>query len=306
MMAIPFAMTPIDMTAPFRPPSVTAHAKINLTLNVTGRDAAGYHKLVSAVCFTDFGDKLTISASQGTTEISYSGPFADELKKAGGDSLLAQAAQVAQNTESHHIQLEKNIPLGGGLGGGSADAAAYLRFLSQTWPCDEKAALRDKSLILGADVPACFDNQCHIMTGRGELAHDIEAPQGDYPFMVITNPLCHANTAAVFGEFAASQKAFSDNSAPDCAALITAGAWHDLLHIGNDLMPAACRLYPQIATLLDEMAQAGAALGDGFIGHSMSGSGASCFALLQDADAASAYHSILTKRGIWAVMTRFF
>ena len=282
-----------------------ANAKINLTLSVTGRDDDGYHQLVSAVCFTDFGDRLTIIPADDN-RLSYQGPFAAALEEAGGDTLLAAAADLAQTTQRHHITLEKNIPLGGGLGGGSADAAAYLRYLSADWPVVKQSALRDACLRLGADVPACFDNQCHIMAGRGEQAHGVSINPDNHPVMVLTNPLCHADTGAVFGAFAQSAKGFSYHKPADIAALISQGAWADVIAIGNDLTSAACQRYPQIGQLLDEMAQAGRALGDDFIAHAMSGSGASCFALLRDRDAADAYHKSLIKKNIWAHVTGFF
>lgn len=282
-----------------------ANAKVNLTLSVTGRDEDGYHQLVSAVCFTDFGDALTIMPAD-ENRLSYQGAFARQLEQAGGDTLFAAAADLADSRLLHHITLEKNIPLGGGLGGGSADAAAYLRYLSADWPAAKISALRDASVRLGADVPACFDNMCHIMAGRGEQAHAVSLMTDNHPVMVLTNPLCHADTGAVFGAFAKSGDGISECNPADIAALITKGAWADVMAIGNDLTHAACQLYPQIGQLLDEMAQAGTMIGDDFIAHAMTGSGASCFALLQNRDAAQAYQKSLAEKNIWAKVTDFF
>ena len=282
-----------------------AHAKINLTLSVTGRDEDGYHQLVSAVCFTDFGDKLSITLAD-ENRLSYEGPFASQLEQAGGDTLLAAAAHLVGTTPSHHITLEKNIPLGGGLGGGSADAAAYLRYLSANWPAGKITALRDASLRLGADVPACFDNICHIMSGHGEQAHAVSLRSDNHPVMVLTNPQCHADTGAVFSAYAKSETGFSKNRPADIAALISQGAWAEVMAIGNDLTTAACQLYPEIGQLLDEMAQLSTRFGADFIAHGMSGSGASCFALLHDEEAAHAYQRALADKDIWAQVTRFF
>lgn len=285
--------------------SLIAHAKINLTLSVTGRNEDGYHQLVSAVCFTGFGDRLTITPADENS-LSYQGPFASQLEQAGGDTLLAAAAHLAGTTPSHHIMLEKNIPLGGGLGGGSADAAAYLRYLSADWPAAKITALRDASLRLGADVPACFDNMCHIMSGRGEQAHTVSLKPDNHPVMVLTNPQCHADTGAVFSAYAKSAAGFTHSKPADIAGLISQGAWADVMAIGNDLTTAACQLYPEIGQLLDEMAQLSTRFGADFIAHGMSGSGASCFALLQDRDAAHAYQKALADKMIWAQVTDFF
>lgn len=287
-----------------KPITLICHAKVNLSLTITGRDAGGYHELISAVCFTSFGDSIRISpASQH--KISYEGPFADALQQAGGDSLMRRAAMLAGSDEAHHIHLNKQIPLGGGLGGGSADAAAYLRYLSAHFSAKDKARLRKRAEVLGADVPACFDNHAHIMAGRGGTSYAINLPD-HLPVMVITNPLIHSDTGAVFAHYAAQSKAFGDITPHQISALFKKGAWGEIMAIGNDLTSAACQLYPQIQDLLDEMAQIGKDIGDDFIAAQMSGSGASCFALLQDRMAAKTYCEKLIQKGIWAVATDLF
>lgn len=299
--------------------AIQAPAKINLTLSVTGRDEAGYHKLVSAVGFTDFSDKLHIQQKtddkQGQDKVKITGPFAQELANAGGDSLLAGALTLARDKASdygyepiasHNLTLDKQIPLGGGLGGGSADAAAYLRHLSKDWSQTDKQYLKEASVALGADVPACFDNHCHIMAGIGERAHYQQLDTDKFPWMVITNPSCHADTTSVFQAFADSSQTFTTIKPSDLLTLISDNRWAEMLAIGNDLTKAACHLYPQIANLLEVMSDKGLRLGSDFIGHSMSGSGASCFALLKDEAAAKAYHDYVADTGVWSVVTRFF
>lgn len=286
------------------PVTLTCHAKVNLCLAITARDTDGYHELVSAVCFTSFGDKITISPA-AAHKISYEGPFAKALQQAGGDSLMQQTAALAGQKEAHHILLNKQIPLGGGLGGGSADAAAYLRYLSAHLSEKDKAQLRASAEALGADVPACFDNHAHIMAGRGAQSYPIEMPD-NLPVMVITNPLIHSDTGAVFARYAQSSLPFRDITAQQISALFKKAAWGDIMAIGNDLTNAACQLYPQIDTLLYEMGEAGKQIGDDFIAAQMTGSGASCFALLQDEKAAKTYCEKLTEKGIWAVVTDLF
>ena len=309
---------------PNTPPAhtISASAKINLTLSVTGRDDKGYHKLVSAVAFTDFGDKLHLhDASDMRLDIN--GPFASELHCASqphddkADNLLFHAHKLAKNyaqsaglplPSCHHISLEKHIPIGGGLGGGSADAAAYLRFLSATWGEGHITALRDLSVTLGADVPACFDNHSHIMAGIGEAPTRIApSPSSkDWPFMVITNPHCHGDTASVFKAYALSQTRFSQKTPKEIADIMSQEDWDRLFAIGNDLTDAACHLYPEIGTLLFEMGDLGRELGSAFIGHAMSGSGASCFALFTTDYSARSFQQACQERGFWSVQTRFF
>lgn len=293
---------------------IIAPAKINLTLSITGRNEANYHQLISAVCFTDFGDKLIITPTKRTPHTVLSGPFAAALEEAGGDHLIASAYNIAQqiraDINSYQVQIEKHIPLGGGLGGGSADAAAFLRALSASWSDDEKQILRSHLATLGADVPACFDNKMHVMSQALDIPHTPlvtkHDPGEDRPIMVITNPLIHADTASVFAAYAQSHKHYSTVSADTISHLLHEGAWQDLLEIGNDLTLAACELYPQINTLLTEMSQSHMMGKQDLLGTAMSGSGASCFALLSDDDAAQAYVRMLENKGIWCQKTRFF
>lgn len=292
--------------------SVTAHAKINLTLAITGRDEAGYHQLVSAVCFTSFGDKMLLhpTAAHKAPETTLTGPFSEALLQQGGDRLIQAAYELARSLSddvaSYDISLAKHIPLGGGLGGGSADAAAYLREITRHWPETKRADIRDQLVRLGADVPACFDNQMHVMSARGETAYHMSAPEEGRPVMIITNPLCHADTKDIFTAYAASQPVYSDITPQQLGAVMAQGSWQELLSFGNDLTSAACACYPQIEALLAEMAQIGQALGPAYIGAQMTGSGASCFALIETEDAAKHYLDALHAKNIWAQMTSFF
>ena len=298
---------------------IIAPAKINLTLSITGRNETNYHQLISAVCFTDFGDKLMITPTKKTSHTILSGPFAAALEEAGGDHLIASAYNIARqiraDIDAYQVQIEKHIPLGGGLGGGSADAAAFLRALSAQWSDDEKRTLRSHLATLGADVPACFDNQMHVMTQAIDMPlspllpkdhHDKDEGQEKRPIMVITNPLIHADTASVFAAYAQSNKSYSDIETQTVTHLLHQGAWQDLLEIGNDLTAAACQIYPQIDMLLNEMSQSHMMGKQDLLGTAMSGSGASCFALLSDDDAAQAYVRMLENKGIWCQKTRFF
>lgn len=301
--------------------TILAPAKVNVTLSVTGRDEAGYHKLVSAVVFTSFGDHIHLTPSSHTAKdphaasamtMSLSGPFAEALHNAGGDDLIQQALALASemnsasdNYDVYDVALEKNIPLGGGLGGGSADAGAILRHVSCDLSEKQTAILRQKSLSLGADVPVCFDSFPQIMTGKGEVAHPVQLSD-DVPFIVLANPHCHANTKEIFAQFHHIKQPYHPIEAADVANILASSDWQNLFEIGNDLTKPACDLYPEITALLDEMSGLGSAYQDDFIGRAMSGSGASCFALFHDLDAAKAYAQKLREKGLWAVASRFY
>ena len=110
-----------------------APAKVNLSLNITGRRADGYHDLISFAAFTSYADKLTISDDK-PTGLTISGPFAAELQKNLQDNLINKTRNAVLaagfKPQPHHIHLEKYIPISSGLGGGSSDVAAYLRCLA--------------------------------------------------------------------------------------------------------------------------------------------------------------------------------
>ena len=284
---------------------IKAPAKVNLNLAVTGRTADGYHELLSLVVFTAFGDEMQI-APASHHEVQLSGAFAPHLAAAGGEQLLSKAALLFQEItaikQAYHITLDKQIPLGGGLGGGSADAGAFLRFLCDEYQLDnsQKQKLRKASVALGADVPACFDSQMQIMSSLGETASYCKAPS-DMPVIVLVNPACHADTKAVFTAFADAKMPFSHLTQDKLASWAEAGEWDHILKAGNDLTKIAKRLYPAIDEMLKEMNRQGQKYKSDFIGASMTGSGASAFALFQNHETAKAYEADLRQKGLWAV-----
>ena len=285
-----------------------APAKLNLTLSITGRDEAGYHQLVSLAGFTEFGDNLTISPQDTNAphQLSVAGPFATRLQP-DADNLIFKALSLYEEMTGHrnhyHMSLDKRIPLGGGLGGGSADAACLLRYLSRNDEPALKEALREASVTLGADVPACFDSCLHVMMAKGEDACDVSPPE-TLPYVILTNPGCHADTASVFAKYKERGQPFQESDPHHIAALAERGEWQALLAIGNDLTDAACALYPPIKDMLATCQQIGQEVGEDFIGSAMTGSGASGFALLATEEAAKRYHSRLSELRIWHVMTK--
>ncbi|WP_456237667.1 GHMP family kinase ATP-binding protein, partial [Geminicoccus flavidas] len=153
--------------------SELAPAKINLDLLVTGRRLDGYHELDSLVVFAPVGDRLEFApASGGGLSLEVSGPFAPAVPRDGSNLVLRAAELLARRTGtalSGQIRLDKQLPVGGGLGGGSADAAAALRLLDRV--CGTKlgnARLRELGAELGADVPVCVYARPARMRGLGE------------------------------------------------------------------------------------------------------------------------------------------
>lgn len=249
-----------------------APGKLNLFLHVVGRRADGYHLLQTVFRFLDFGDSLSFAPRQDdrivlATPLPGVPPDQDLCVRAA--RTLQQAAGLKLGVE---IRLVKRLPIGGGLGGGSSDAATTLLALNHLWATGLKSAeLRELGLTLGADVPIFIHGHAAFAEGIGERLVDVDLPPAWY--LVLVPPLA-VPTARIFG---------AADLRRDTPA-ISATAWRPGMG-GNDLEPVACRLYPQVAAHLDWLRRFGTAR--------MSGSGACVFAEFSSAAAAQAAHAHL-------------
>ena len=281
---------------------INAPAKFNLCLQVLKKREDGYHELLSFAGFTRFGDRLSVCV-QPQDKMEYEGPFADALIRAGGDSLCKKLCrglrEAGYDLPPLHIRLEKNIPLGGGLGGGSTDAAALLRLISdkilpQTLSSEE---VLDQAAQIGADVPVCLYPGWQIMTGTGTKRQPVSlAVDSDIPvYVVLANPGLPLSTADIF----TSLSEYSVSAESQLADYIQQGNLEKIIAIGNDLTAPAVARYPEIARLIEVLGQPH----NGFIGAGMSGSGSSCFALTTDKSSAQSLAQSLKKKGIWAHTT---
>lgn len=174
-----------------------APAKVNLALHLTGLRADGYHLLESLVVFADVGD--TVTATPGTDlSLSVGGPFANGVP-VDGSNLVLRAAELLRDlrgvTAGATIHLDKHLPHGGGIGGGSSDAAATLRVLAEVWGVSPLSA--QESLPLGADVPVCLcAPKPMFMSGIGD---DLRPAQGvPKGWLVLVNPGVMVPTGPVF------------------------------------------------------------------------------------------------------------
>jgi 4-diphosphocytidyl-2-C-methyl-D-erythritol kinase len=273
---------------------VIAPAKINLFLHVTGKNDIGYHLLQSLVAFADVGDRIEIAESEQFS-LTASGPFAAAVETENNSVLSAvRAMHDTFGTPEHFaIKLEKNIPAGAGLGGGSADAAAIVRALIEMYRLtpDEKQ-LDNLLLSLGADVPVCFKARSVMMEGIGEILSPCPLP-GALPAVLV-----YPGMPCPTGEI------FQKRSAGLSAALPPPGPWDSqdqlikwLNETKNDLSDAALPVVPEIKTVLDALSsQEGFALGR------MSGSGSACFGLFENEKAArTAAENLKAKNPGWWV-----
>ncbi|WP_027256435.1 4-(cytidine 5'-diphospho)-2-C-methyl-D-erythritol kinase [Leisingera aquimarina] len=247
---------------------VFAPAKINLTLHVTGRRADGYHLLDSLVVFADTGDLLQLDPGPELA-LEVSGLFEGGVP-ADQRNLVWKAAAGAGWTG--RISLNKHLPHGAGIGGGSSDAAAVLRALSR-----QGCGFPDElPLSLGADVPVCMAARAARMQGIGEQVTPVDLPE---LHALLVNPGAHVPTGMVFCELASRSNPPMPQDIPAFAAAADCAAW--LGEQRNDLEAAAIRVAPEIERVLSDLRSSRNALL-----ARMSGSGATCFALYPSKKAA--------------------
>ncbi|WP_298858133.1 4-(cytidine 5'-diphospho)-2-C-methyl-D-erythritol kinase [uncultured Sulfitobacter sp.] len=249
-----------------------APAKVNLTLHVTRQRDDGYHLLDSLVVFADVGDRLWLDEGE-VMRMQITGPFANGVPT-DERNLVWRAAELAGI--KGHITLEKNLPHGAGLGGGSADAAALLR--SQFGHLVKDGIGLAGALSLGADVPVCMSAAPQRMRGIGdELSMIWPVPQCN---IVLANPGVAVPTGAVFDGLETKENA-AMGAFDGCEDLADLIVW--LRDQRNDLEAPARAVAPTIGRVLEE-------LGDAMLAR-MSGSGSTCFGIYPDrikAEAAAA------------------
>ncbi|GLR14031.1 4-diphosphocytidyl-2-C-methyl-D-erythritol kinase [Chitinimonas prasina] len=234
-----------------------APAKLNLFLHVIGRRSDGYHLLQTVFRLIDHGDTLHIA-------IDHSGEIVHENPLPGvpaEQDLIIRAARLLQQASGSRLgcrlRLDKRLPMGGGLGGGSSDAATTLMALNHLWGTRfSREQLQALGLQLGADVPVFIFGRDAFAEGVGEALQPICLPNQWY---VVLIPPVSVPTAEIF-----SDPCLTRNSEP----IIMAAFPNEQMH--NDLQAVAVRKYPIIADHLAWLSQFGNAM--------MTGSGACVFA----------------------------
>ncbi len=269
--------------------SLSAPAKINLYLEVVGRRPDGYHDLRSVVVPVSLADRLEFEKTDSIVETSVTCigiPIAADPGLADSRKNLATRAALLlkEKTGCKHgarIRIEKHIPVAGGLGGGSSDAAATLTGLNHLWEtglsCVELAKL---AAGLGSDIPALVHGQAVCMNGIGERVKPILPKTADGRrdgwWMLIVNPGFGVSTRDVYARYA------SPLTSPPARLkkVISAVAEGDLgmaaSNLFNSLEAVVFRKYPLLEMIAGALAKAGA------LGVLLSGSGASIFALARD------------------------
>ncbi len=282
-----------------------APAKINLALHVVGRRADGYHTLDTLVAFADLGDRLTALPAPDDEPVSVAveGPFADALRAAGpAESNLvlkaarALAAALGRPANGLRVVLDKQLPLGAGLGGGSADAAAALRLLNRAWaPGLSETRLAAIAVTLGADVPMCLASLPARATGTGEKLSPQRLPS--LP-LVLAYPGESVSTGAVFRRFRPPFDAPLMALPAELPGPRQVADW--LRATTNGLRHAARAELQEIGHVLGALA-----MDPGCLFAQMTGSGSACYGLFPRRDLAerAAARMAATHPGWWVVAT---
>ena len=255
--------------------SFPAPAKLNLFLHVVGRRPDGYHLLQSVFRLIDRHDTLHLSPNQD-------GRIRRMQDVAGvpeEQDLCIRAAKLLQahtgTSQGVDIRIDKRLPMGGGLGGGSSDAATVLLALNRLWSLQlSRQELLSLGLQLGADVPFFLFGRNAWAEGIGEQLQAVSLPPAWY---VVLTPDAQVATAQIF----ASQELTRDTNPAKMAAFFKG-------YGRNDLEPVVCKQYPAVASALEWLRQFGDAR--------MSGSGASVFLECADEAEAQRIFSLKPKR----------
>ncbi len=279
------------------------HAKINLFLKLLGKRPDGFHELESLFAFLDLADELSVEIkntslqkdsvpraksrgwkinshpldfARGTessaASIEFTGEFASFIdpKKNLFTEILDFFSVKFGITKNLHIKIKKNIPVGGGLGGGSSNAASFMKILNEIFMLNlSKTELQKISLNFGSDIAFFFEDRASIVKGRGEIIENF--PEFEPISALLLHPKIHLSTKEVFQEFGGN---FSTKI--PTKELLKKDAIELINYLPNDLEKPAISIAPEVEEILTALKNFGANPAK------MSGSGASCFGIFFD------------------------
>jgi 4-diphosphocytidyl-2-C-methyl-D-erythritol kinase len=276
-----------------------APAKLNLFLHVTGRRSDGYHSLQTAFRMVDYGDTLHFSVRDDGVIARMN----DVPGVPAEQDLVIRAARLVQARSACslgvNIRVNKRLPMGGGLGGGSSDAATTMLALNKLWHLGlSRQALQTWALELGADVPFFIYGRTALAEGVGEDLKPLALPPAWY---VVIEPPVSVPTPEIFRDkgLTRDSEAVIISASPvgaDLQGAIQLSSQIIAKQTHNDLQPVACRLYPVVQDALDALAPYSS---EGFAPR-MSGSGACVFLpCIDQAQAEKVVRELTSKWRVW-------
>ena len=256
-----------------------AYAKINLSLEVTGKRDDGYHEIKTVLHTIDLADRLAFRPTERTS-LECNQPSLEEEH-----NLVLRTCRLIQEYTGHQggaaISLHKNIPIAAGLGGGSSNSAATFKALNELWGTNlEGSTLEDLALQLGSDIPFFLNGACALAQGKGEKLSPLPPVSGIWAVVATRSSEITDKTARLYSLLGESD--FSNGSATaELAERIRNGdvTLHDIRAAGmNTFERVAGQAFSGLDGLTERFLKAGA----GFV--RMSGSGPSLFTLTDDED----------------------
>ncbi|WP_404450801.1 4-(cytidine 5'-diphospho)-2-C-methyl-D-erythritol kinase [Virgibacillus necropolis] len=251
-----------------------APAKITLSVDVLGKRVDGYHDVEMVMTTVDLADRVALTS----LEVDYIDVSADNQYVPNDERNLAYKAALALKNKYHitrgvRIDIEKNIPVSAGLGGGSSDAAAVLRGLNKLWDLDiPLSELADLGASIGSDVPFCVYGSTALASGRGEIIEELSPPP--VTWAILAKPNIGVSTRVIF-----NQLTLENLPHPNTKRILEAINQQDFYklcdHVGNVLETVTTSLYPNVQRIKEKMVQAGSK------GVLMSGSGPTVVGLVE-------------------------
>jgi len=253
--------------------SIIAPAKLNLNLFIKGKNKNGYHLLESDICFLELTDKIYIKKSN--KDLFNQSKTPNNFNIDPNDNLIFKAINQFRILTKWNIKfevyLDKKIPIGAGLGGGSADAASTLILLRNLYNKEHNIKKIDVSTLykigidLGSDVPACLHSKDLRLGGYGNKITRTKI-MNNYYFLLI-NPNISLSTREVFQQYDASNS--NESNIPD--------ARFGNINIHNSLLSSAIDLAPQISSVLSHLQKSKT-----ITAYGMTGSGSTCFGIFKN------------------------
>ncbi len=282
-----------------------APAKINLALQVAGRRDDGYHLLSSLVACVNFGDEITIMPSaepyNPSTDLTITGEFVAHVG-AEKNNFITRAIELCQTASGQQfcgkVMLEKKIPIGGGLGGGTSDGIAMMRYLANQWQLDA-ATQKNIAEKIGADGPAIFFGKPCLVSGIGDAISPVPLPADFYTWhLLLVSSGVFVSTRDVFAKRSAIDSKWDAPFSLSNAASPTSPpvpSVDNIMTWRNGLEDAACQLYPALSLVKKSILQ-----NEGCLLSNMTGSGGCFYGLFDsDAHAEDALHH-LRQQNFWA------
>lgn len=253
--------------------SVKAYGKINLSLDITGKRADGYHTVLMVMQSINLYDVLEFEISDKIELVC-----GNKNVPQGEQNLVVKAAKLLKERyggSGTRITLNKNIPMAAGLAGGSADAAATLAALNRLWNLNlNNDILREIAVKLGADVPFCLEGGTKIAKGIGEVLKNIKTHELE---LLLVKPDIEVSTKEIYEGYDSLNLGFNKNYTKRIIEALTKGSLYDIAeNLGNVLEEVTISKYPVVKKIKLEMLKRGA------IGSLMSGSGPTVYGIFDD------------------------